>query len=103
MPTYLYQCFECGDTTDGFFSLKEVRPEKIPCKSCDAQAEYQIHGPQIIHRKSFVDGQKRKGWKDLREASKLNRLAAGEDDQKKKEEILKEGKKIGYNFVKEGS
>jgi hypothetical protein len=52
---------------------------------------------------SYLDGQRREAWKDLREASKLNVAASATDNQEEKKELLNEAKKIGYNFKKEGA
>ena len=99
MPTYTYVC-ECSTVTDGFNTLKEVRPETIPCSACGKDAQYQLSVP--MHMKaSYLDGQRSKSWKDVREASKLNLAAAGTDNLQEKAEINKEVKKIGYTFTKD--
>ena len=100
MPTYEYFCEGCGDITDGFFKLAEVRPTDLPCKSCGEAAQYRLSSPLVL-KASFLDGQRSRAWKDVREASKLNLAAAGTDNLQEKAEINKEVKKIGYNFTKD--
>lgn len=102
MPTYVYICPECGESTDGFYTLKETRPDTIECRECGNQAQYQLAAPMVL-KASYLDGQRSKQWKDLKEASKLNKLAAGTDNQAEKKEIQKEASKIGYNFNKDGA
>jgi len=103
MPTYTYFCEKCQEVTDGFFRLTENRPEVIACQVCkDEVAKYRLSLP--MHMKaSYLDGQRREAWKDLREASKLNVAASATDNQEEKKELLNEAKKIGYNFKKEGA
>ena len=100
MPTYLYHCPECNDTMDAFFKLTEERPETVECIFCGKAAQYQIAAPMVL-KASYLDGQRKKKFQDVREASKLNRMAAGEDDLQKKSELKKEARKIGYTFEKE--
>lgn len=101
-PTYTYRCSSCQEITDGFFTLKDTRPDQIECKSqgCAGVAEYELSVP--MHMKaSYLDGQRGKAWKDVREASKLNLAAARTDNLQEKAELNKEVKKIGYTFTKD--
>jgi putative FmdB family regulatory protein len=100
MPTYTYWCSECQKISDAFYSLKETRPDQVQCNSCDKQANYQLAAPMVL-KASYLDGQRGKHWKDLKEASKLNKAAAATDNQQEKQELQAEQKKIGYNFSKE--
>jgi hypothetical protein len=101
-PTYTYRCSSCQEITDGFYTLKDTRPDHIKCKTegCAGVADYELSVP--MHMKaSFLDGQRSKSWKDVREASKLNLAAAATDNLQEKAELNKEAKKIGYNFTKD--
>jgi predicted nucleic acid-binding Zn ribbon protein len=101
MPTYVYTCKECGHSNDAYYSLKDNRPDSINCGFCDKGiAHYQLKAPTVL-RASYLDGQRKKEWQDLREASKLNRAAAGTDNQTEKKELQAEQKKLGYNFTKD--
>lgn len=100
MPTYVYLCPHCKETTDGFFTLKENRPNTIPCRECGQDAQYELSAPMVL-KASYLDGQRKKEWQDLREASKLNKAASQTDNQQEKKELQAEQKKIGYNFTKD--
>lgn len=100
MPTYTYRCIHCKESTDGFFTLKETRPNTIPCQGCGKDAEYEMSAPMVL-KASFLDGQRKKQWQDLREASKLNKAAAQTASEQEKKELQSEQKKIGYNFTKD--
>ena len=97
MPTYTYCCDICGHVTDAHFRLSETRPETVQCEECGELAEYQLAAPMVL-KASYLDGQRRRQFQDLREASKLNVAAAGEDNLDKKRELKKEARKIGYNL-----
>lgn len=100
MPTYVYYCVECEKATDAFYTLKETRPDSINCGQCGKPANYQLAAPMVL-KASYLDGQRRKQWQDVREASKLNRAAAATDNQQEKKELQAEQKKLGYNFTKD--
>lgn len=101
MPTYVYVCEGCAASTDAFYSFKETRPDSISCSYCEGGiAHYQLKAPVVL-KASYLDGQRKKQWQDLREASKLNKAAAQTDNQQEKKELLDEQKKIGYNLTKE--
>jgi predicted nucleic acid-binding Zn ribbon protein len=99
-PTYTYPCSKCDHVTDVFYKLSEVRPDIQPCEVCGEIANYKLAAPMVL-KASFLDGQRSRAWKDVREASKLNLAAAGTDNLQEKAEINKEVKKIGYNFTKD--
>lgn len=99
MPSYTFYCEDCNTVTDATYVYTE-RPETIPCTACEGTAKYQISAPMVL-RASYRDGVKRAGWKDLREASKLNKEAAVAKDGNRKQ-IEKEIGKLGYKFKKEG-
>lgn len=100
MPTYVYYCVDCETAQDAFYTLKETRPDTLRCQSCGGIANYQLRAPVIL-KASYLDGQRKKQWQDLREASKLNKAAAETSNEQEKKELQAEQKKIGYNFNKE--
>lgn len=101
MPTYVYTCEACGTPTDAFYSLKETRPDSINCSYCEGGiAHYQLKAPMVL-KASYLDGQRKKEWQDMREASKLNKAAAQTPNEQEKKELQAEQKKLGYNFNKE--
>lgn len=97
MPNYSYQCEKCASISDHFCKYED-RPEQIVC-DCGGMAKFKLIPPGIMTH-SYMDGQGRKGYKDLKEASKLNVAAARTDNPQEKAEIKKEMKKTGYSFEK---
>ena len=81
-----------------FFAAGE-RPEVAPCPDCGAEAQYRISMPNITGKASFLDGHKRKGWADLKEANKLVREAASSKKDTAKE-IRQEIKKLKVRVEK---
>lgn len=100
MPTYVYYCVDCERAQDAFYTLKETRPDSITCGYCGKVANYQLKAPVVL-KASYLDGQRKKQWQDLREASKLNKAAAETSNEQEKKELQAEQKKIGYNFTKD--
>jgi hypothetical protein len=100
MPTYVYYCVDCERAQDAFYSLRETRPDSINCGYCGKPANYQLKAPVVL-RASYLDGQRRKQWQDLKEASKLNKAAAETSNEQEKKEMKEEQKKLGYNFTKD--
>jgi putative FmdB family regulatory protein len=100
MPTYTYWCNSCEEMLDAFYTLKETRPDQINCHHCEGVANYQLSAPMVL-KASYLDGQRKKQWQDLREASKLNKAAAQTANEQEKKELQSEQKKIGYNFTKD--
>ena len=101
MPTYLYPCSNCDHVTEVFYKLSEVRPDIQSCEVCHEIAHYRIAAPMVL-KASYLDGQRSKAWKDVKEASRLNRDAAVESNPETKAGMEKEIKKIGYTFNKDG-
>lgn len=85
MARYLFHCSSCDTDTDLDYPIG-TRPDQAPCPVCAKVAEYVLVPPGIMTH-SYLDGQKRKGYQDIREASKLNVEAASTDDPQKKKEI----------------
>lgn len=100
MPTYVYYCVDCERAQDAFYTLRETRPDSINCGYCGKPANYQLKAPVVL-RASYLDGQRRKQWQDLKEASKLNKAAAETSNEQEKKEMKEEQKKLGYNFTKD--
>lgn len=100
MPRYAFQCEECQYIMDRDYRLTEVRPECLSCEACGKNSNYLLI-PPLPMLKSTLDGQKRKGYQDLKEASKLNVLASRTDDPKEKAALKNEMKKTRVTFEKE--
>lgn len=100
MPRYAFTCSICSHITDKDYRLTETRPEQVLCEECGEVSEYTLIPPMPM-LKSTLDGQSRKGYKDLKEASKLNVLASRTDDPKEKAAIKNEMAKTKHTFVKE--
>lgn len=99
-PNYLYCCSKCDHQEFVHYKLTETRPEIQSCEVCGELSNYQIAPPRVQQKVSYLDGQRSNKWKDLKEASKLNKAAAATDNPEEKKELQKEQVKIGYNFEK---
>lgn len=98
MPTYSYHC-DCGSETSHTCEYSK-RPEIIICDGCGHEsAMYAISAPNVM-RTALPDGTKRKGWAEMREASKMNKQAAVAQGETKKE-LVREINKIA-KIRKEG-
>lgn len=97
MPTYLYRCTSCDETTDGHFKLTETRPETVECILCGEEARYELSAPMVL-KASYLDGQRKKKFQDLREASKLNKQAGEVNSTEERKALKTESKKIGYKL-----
>lgn len=96
---YLYHCATCDVNEERQVPYKER--DEADCEHCNCRMTRLITAPHST-RASYVDGQRGKSaeWKDLKEASKLNKAAAGEGDKSRRKEIQKEIQKTGYNLGK---
>lgn len=94
---YSYKCQTCDSITVDNYKMAE-RPEHIEC-ACGGIAKFIITAVGIMTH-SYADGVKRRGFQDLKEASKLNMAAAGTDDLKKKAEIRAEISKLNVKLEK---
>lgn len=101
MPNYHYQCSKCNHSEYVHYKLTETRPDSQSCEVCGEVSNYTFEIPRVQQKVSYLDGQRSKQWKDLKEASKLNVASAKADTQEEKAEIQKEVKKIGYSFEKD--
>lgn len=91
-PNYEYYCGNC-DAVTIHASPYSNRPDKVVC-ACGGEGHYTLSSPNINGKASFLDGHKRKGWKDMKEIGNLKVEAAGSRLDRKKE-IAGEIKKLG--------
>lgn len=96
MPNFEFKCQECESVTTEFFKIAD-RPEVITC-DCGGTAKFQLSAPNIMGT-ALPDGTKRKGWAEMREASKINKQMANEKPENRKE-MAKEIRKLGVKFDK---
>ena len=99
MPTYTYQCRECESFTEDFFKFSD-RPDTITC-ACGAVADHTITAVGLMTKEAYLDGTKRKGFQDLKEASKLNRLSNIQKDGESKRQIASEIRRMGVQLKKD--
>lgn len=89
-PTYEFHCEVCESITVEQFSMS-ARPDSIECV-CGGKSHYRISAPNLMLKEAMLDGTKRKGWAEMREASKLNKeigLQRTEQDKKRIEHQIK--------------
>lgn len=92
MPTYLYICSLCSNELTMMIPFSE-REDITMCDGCGHKtAELTIQAPSVMSI-ALPDGVKRKGWAEMREASKLNKQAGNLHGEAKKE-IVREINKI---------
>jgi putative FmdB family regulatory protein len=96
MPTYTYSCEQCGSTTEEFHKYSE-RPDTITC-ACGGSASHTITGTGLMIKEAFLDGTRRKGWAEFKEASKLNKEANVQRDNAEKKRIAQEIRKMGVEI-----
>lgn len=96
MPTYTFQCDECGSSTEEFYKYSE-RPETIQC-ACGGKASHTITAVGLMVKEAYLDGTKRKGFADLKEASKLNKEKARARDDSNRRELAAEIRKMGVKL-----
>lgn len=93
MPTYEYLCQSCSLVTENQ-SKYEERPKLINCKYCQQPAQLWISTPAVVGKASYLDGQKREGWAELKEAAKLEKKAAVEPNVETRKAIQREIRNI---------
>lgn len=99
MPTYSYRCRECESVTEDFYKFSD-RPDTITC-ACGSVADHTITAVGLMTKEAYLDGTKRKGFGDLKEASKLNKLANVSSDRESKRQIANEIRRMGVQLKKE--
>lgn len=99
MPSYDYKCTTCEQKFIEVVKYDQ-REDKQLCPDCGTSTGvYCISAPNIT-RASYVDGTKRKGFSEMKEAAKLNREAAHSGTEKRRE-IEKEIRRMGVKVSKE--
>lgn len=91
VPNYSFRC-SSGHTADEIVvHCPYDDRDTQTCLECGHPLERQITAPNFT-KASYIDGQRGKtgAWKDMREASKLNREAATDSSQDNKKAIAKE-------------
>jgi putative FmdB family regulatory protein len=96
MPQYTFSCETCGSDTLEIFRMAD-RPDRISC-ACGGDAVRIIELPNLIIKEAYIDGTKRKGWAEMREASKLNIEIGKQKDDKGKKQIADQIKKLGVQI-----
>lgn len=97
MATYTYSCQFCGIRSYEQHKFED-RPERIACHECQGVATYIIDTPGLT-KASYIDGTKRKGWSEFREANSLVKEAAV-SKRGTANEIRKEIRKMGVKVEK---
>ena len=101
MPTYEFQCTVCDSINVEQFRMAE-RPDHIKC-ACGGRANYIISMPNLMVKEAMLDGTRRKGFAELKEANKLNRERDNIRDSGKRKRIADEIKKLrGASQRKDG-
>lgn len=106
MPNYSWQCRDCEVSVEIHrpMAQSDIPPgAEFEClcprhKAIQWQRVYEMPGTT---KESFLDGHKRKGWSELKEAAKLQREAAVSSRDKRKEiaqEIRRMGVKPGKDM-----
>lgn len=93
MPTYEFQCTVCDSVNVEQFRMAE-RPDHIECM-CGGRANYLISMPNLIVKEAMLDGTRRKGFAELKEANKLNRVRDNVRDTTERKKIAEEIKRLG--------
>jgi hypothetical protein len=94
-PNYDFHCEQCDSTTIEHFKIAE-RPATIQC-ACGGTAKFQI-APTMVMQTALPDGSRRKGWAEMREASKINKAMAVAGSESTKKEMASEIRKLGVSF-----
>lgn len=90
-------CPDCEIRWDDLVKRDEVT-NKFPCPFCmGIEAERTISIPNVT-RASYRDGVQRRGWDEVKHASKLNKSLGGTVSESEKKEIRKEIRKLGVKL-----
>lgn len=92
-PTYEFQCVECESVNVEEFRMAE-RPESITC-ACGGKANYKISMPNRAFKEAYLDGTKRKGFSELKEANRLHRVRDTTRDSEERKRISSEITRLG--------
>lgn len=96
-PTYEYQCRACDHLHEDNVKYAD-RDAPRSCPKCGMPDVFRHFPTPMVTRASYPDGVRK--FTNFREASRLNREAAGTGDQQKKKEIQKEINKMGVEISK---
>jgi putative FmdB family regulatory protein len=100
MPNYSFSCEVCESITVENFRMAD-RPEEITC-ACGGKSHRMIEMPNLMIKEAYVDGTRRKGWSEFKEASKLEKESNVTRDAESRKKIASEIRKLGVNIKKEG-
>lgn len=66
MPTYCYECTECGNTFDRILKYdNRLDPETQPCPECGTvKVEYRVSSPRIVSDVGSLLSKTDGGWKE---------------------------------------
>lgn len=93
-------CSRCGKKWDELATEKELEVDEFGCTNCGENTGKRVMSSPNVTRASYVDGTRRKGFRDLKEASKLNIQASNSRDETKKE-IHKEIRKMRVDIKRD--
>jgi predicted nucleic acid-binding Zn ribbon protein len=96
MPNYTFICDVCESATEEHFRFAD-RPDTIQC-ACGGTAQHTITPVGLMVKEAYLDGTRRKGWADMREASKLNKEMGKQKDDKGRKEIANQIRKLGVDI-----
>lgn len=97
-PIYDFTCETCQDTYD--LMVKYDERDSQTCPVCSSPVIRHFPSPMIL-KASHHDGIKRRGWAEMREASKLNKEAASSGSEENRKAIAKEiREKLKVNIQK---
>lgn len=99
MPNYDYHCEECESINVENHPMTS-RPETSVC-ACGGKSHYKISAPNLMIKEAFLDGTKRKGWAEMREASKLNKEMVTQKNTADRKKIEKQIKQMGVQIRKD--
>lgn len=67
----LFRCTRCAATWGDTVARDEKDRKDFPCPACGEAAGVRTFAPPNVTKASFVDGHKRRGFTDLKEAARL--------------------------------
>lgn len=94
-----FKCPDCNETWDDIVGTDE-KDNKFKCPYCLSDNASRTFSAPNFTRASYVDGVKRAGFQEFKEAAKLNKESAVSGNDKKKE-IAREIRKMGVRVSKE--
>lgn len=98
MPVYEFQCVDCESINVEQFPMAD-RPEHISCM-CGGKANRIISMPNLMIKEAYLDGTKRKGFSELKEANRLHRERDNVRDSSEKKKMADEIRKLGGSSLR---